>query len=267
VAVVRALSMLIAFNQLLHSSVFLGVYVPRDKQLECMGQIMLLCLQRLSPDVKARIVEGVRRGVRSSQIVKQIQDHILISVMQENNISDPQQALHMVQYGQASPQASRDYWVTVKDVQNVRAIIDSVEWKRDNDVLKSLLQWYYGDGEHVKLLMEFPEQTPGTTNGNPADPSEFNLGFSFTSSIKMARRWGNKRVIMMDSTHGTNNLGYPLTTVLVVDDHGNGHPVAWFFSSSESTASLIKFLNALLMKVNPHPSIYICVCFTVHIGH
>ena len=197
-------------------------------------------------------MEAVRRGLRNSQIVKQIQDHILISVMQENNISDPEQALEMIKDGQASPQDSRDYWVTVKDVQNERAKVDSVEWKRDDDVLKSLLQWYYGDGDHVKLLLEFPEQTPGT---NPGDLPEFNLGFSFPSSIKMARRWGNKRVIMMDSTHGTNNLGYPLTTVLVVDDHGNGHPVAWFFSSSESTASLTKFLKALLMKVTPHPSI------------
>lgn len=93
-----------------------------------------------------------------------------------------------------------------------------------------------------------PEQVNQTTfKPNPRNFTPFHLGFSFPSCIKAALKYG--RVIMMDSTHATNNQGYPMTTLLVVDDHGHGHPVAWFFSSNELAESLIRFLEEFNMEV------------------
>lgn len=58
-----------------------------------------------------------------------------------------------------------------------------------------------------------------------------------------------KDVICMDATHGTNAYDFLLITVLVVDEFGEGIPVAWAISNSEDTAHLVAFLTALKGKV------------------
>jgi hypothetical protein len=42
----------------------------------------------------------------------------------------------------------------------------------------------------------------------------------------MALKFGKNRIVLMDSTHGTNNMKCPMYTIMVVDEHGHGHPVA-----------------------------------------
>lgn len=53
----------------------------------------------------------------------------------------------------------------------------------------------------------------------------------------------------MDSTHGTNYYRFPLFTILVVDAHGNGIPVAWFFCTTENADCIAQFLDAFKKRV------------------
>ena len=46
--------------------------------------------------------------------------------------------------------------------------------------------------------------------------------------------YGHK-LICMDSTHGTNLYDFMLISILVIDDHGEGLPVAWAISNYENT--------------------------------
>jgi hypothetical protein len=176
--------------------------------------------------------------------------------MAERNISDKETAIEMIVTSGCSAPYTRDYWVTVKDVQNAANEHDMAHWKRHPDLITSLQMWWHGDKEHVNLLFEYPGM-PGTHPDNPdsnsAPSPEFIFAFSFPQSMKAARTWGKGRPIMMDSTHGTNSLGYNLTTGVVADDHGNGHPVFWAFCSNESTASLTKVLAAFDSKVGSIP--------------
>ena len=61
-------------------------------------------------------------------------------------------------------------------------------------------------------------------------------------------RYGEK-VICMDNTHGTNMYDFTLITVLIIDDHGEGIPVAWALSNRADTALLTQFLKLLKAKV------------------
>jgi len=79
--------------------------------------------------------------------------------------------------------------------------------------------------------------------------TDFNLAFTTQFGIEAALKYGHERPLIMDSTFGTNNLKFPLTTVMVVDDHNNGIPVAWLMSSSESIESVSKFLTAFRSRV------------------
>ena len=53
----------------------------------------------------------------------------------------------------------------------------------------------------------------------------------------------------MDATHRTNAYDFLLITVLVVDEFGEGIPVAWAITNSEDNAHLVAFLTALRVKV------------------
>ena len=42
-----------------------------------------------------------------------------------------------------------------------------------------------------------------------------------------------KKVICIDSTHKTTGYDFLLITVMVVDEYGEGYPVAWCLSNRE----------------------------------
>ena len=52
-------------------------------------------------------------------------------------------------------------------------------------------------------------------------------------------------IVCMDSTHGTNLYGFLLITIMVVDEHGEGLPVAWAISNKEDTYMLTEYLSAV----------------------
>ena len=53
----------------------------------------------------------------------------------------------------------------------------------------------------------------------------------------------------MDSTHGTNAYQFLLISVMVLDDYGEGIPVAWAISNKEDTTTLVQYLTAVKEQV------------------
>ena len=51
--------------------------------------------------------------------------------------------------------------------------------------------------------------------------------------------------ICRDATHGTTGYDFKLTSLLVVDEFGEGFPVAWCLSNHEDFNSMLVFLNKL----------------------
>jgi len=64
----------------------------------------------------------------------------------------------------------------------------------------------------------------------------------------MLKTFGNDKVVCIDSTHGTNAYDFSLTTVIVVDELGEGYPVAWCLSNRTDTALLTYFFQAVKEK-------------------
>ena len=59
----------------------------------------------------------------------------------------------------------------------------------------------------------------------------------------------NRRVVCVDGTHGTNGYDFMLITVIVIDEYGEGFPVAWCISNREDQLLLINFFKALRKRV------------------
>lgn len=60
--------------------------------------------------------------------------------------------------------------------------------------------------------------------------------------LECARTYMPGRVLLMDTTFGTNNLGYKLLTALVADDHGCGLPVVFAILKNENQ---VEFTHAI----------------------
>ena len=58
-----------------------------------------------------------------------------------------------------------------------------------------------------------------------------------------------KKVILMDATHGTTQYDFLLISVLVVDGHGEGIPVAWAISNKEDINIISLFLEAIHSRI------------------
>ena len=55
-----------------------------------------------------------------------------------------------------------------------------------------------------------------------------------------------KNGVCCDSTHGTNGCDFPLTTIHVIDEFGEGVPIAWCISSHEDfSISMIVFFSEI----------------------
>ncbi|GFY52804.1 c2H2-type domain-containing protein [Trichonephila inaurata madagascariensis] len=73
---------------------------------------------------------------------------------------------------------------------------------------------------------------------------DFILGIMTEAQLEFLELNG-KNKIMMDSTHGTNQYGYLLTTIMVSDDNHEGLPIAVFYSNRVSSDVLEPFLKKL----------------------
>ncbi|GFY40715.1 uncharacterized protein TNIN_490981 [Trichonephila inaurata madagascariensis] len=68
----------------------------------------------------------------------------------------------------------------------------------------------------------------------------FTLGIMTEAQLEFLELYG-KNIIKMDSTHGTNQYGYLLTTIMVSDDNHEGLPIAVFYSNRVSSDVLNHF--------------------------
>ena len=61
-------------------------------------------------------------------------------------------------------------------------------------------------------------------------------------------QYGTKGV-QVDATHGTTQYDFLLITVLVVDNHGEGLPVAWAISNKEAINAIALFFQSIYRRV------------------
>ena len=84
---------------------------------------------------------------------------------------------------------------------------------------------------------------------NAENWSLFQLAFMKNCNVADAMRFGHGRPLIMDATFGSNKEKFPLFTLLAVDDHNNGVPIAWATISQERTEAIAAFLEAVKQRV------------------
>ena len=144
----------------------------------------------------------------------------------------------------------RSHLVTKKDLHNIEQSFDLKKIERHKDDAMSVHLWVQECISHEKenpVLFYKPQgQTLAEVGTNKGlGVHDFALVLQTPLQCEMLKTCGNNQVICVDATHGTNSYDFLLLTVLVIDELGEGFPVAWCYSNKEDTAILTNFFQHL----------------------
>ena len=192
-----------------------------------------ICHLKISTKTKMCIAAKLQSGVSVDRILDDVRDEVAGTIEREHLMS--RQDIHNIQYQLNLRSIEKHH----NDHMSVSAWVAEMQDMPYNPVLV-----FKNQGE---------EQNDDNDNIGRDD---FLLAFQTEYQHDMMLKYGNK-VICLDDTHGTNVYDFNLITVLVVDDHGEGIPVAWALANQVDAAMLREFLKPLRARVGPmNPDIF-----------
>jgi len=155
---------------------------------------------------------------------------------------------------QASDSLGREHLISRQDVHNIKRQynIDGVERHKNDQT--SVCAWV----EELQLLDYNPIVTfkpQGMEKEGSLGKDDFILVIQTKFQCDMMKMFG-PALVCVDATHGTNHYDFKLVTVIVLDEFGEGVPVAWMISNKEDAVTLCEFLKALQDRTGPMTTKY-----------
>jgi hypothetical protein len=159
---------------------------------------------------------------------------------------------------------TRDMAITGKDVQNIRRKVEKASYQLADDPAMSVhlcqarnskdvfvyrpqrvAQQAAVDGRGIGLQrVGQPLRRKGKKGEERVEQLQsFHLGLCTPWQKEMLTTYG--RTSCLDSTFGSNDKAFPLFTVLVIDGHWHGIPVAWDLMSGQTTGDIVLMLRKL----------------------
>ena len=183
---------------------------------------------RLSINARLSIAGQLYHGVS--------QEHILDSI--RDNVGDELRWIHLL---------------TRKDLTNIEQSyhINTVQRHRDDAI--SVTCWVEemkrrGQDNNPVLLYK-PQTVPQPDHCDNLCDNDFIICLQTPIQASIMKHFGHRRIVCIDSTHGTNSYNFSLITVLVTDEFGEGYPVAWCLSNREDQFVLQQFFTVVKKRV------------------
>ena len=105
----------------------------------------------------------------------------------------------------------------------------------------------FKESPHNPIIL-FKTQGKQLENMENVGTDDFILVLQTQFQLDMLKANGNK-CICMDATYGVNMYAFMLISILVIDEYGEGIPVAWAITNREHTAILIQYMKAIKQKM------------------
>lgn len=146
---------------------------------------------------------------------------------------------------------NREHLVTRTDLYNIKDQynISSGSMKHKNDLysVDARIQELKELDYNPVLVYKRQGDQQGPEMDNVSD-NDFVLCLQTEFQKDMLKKFGSA-IICVDTTHGTNQYDFLLTTLLVVDEFGEGIPCAWMLSNREDVLMLMVFFQAIKDRV------------------
>ena len=152
----------------------------------------------------------------------------------------------------------RQHLIERQDLANLERAFGLHKVQRHGNDQQSVLAWISewesaNESENPVLYHKF--QGEEDKNGYDLTTDDFFLVVQTTFQRDMLTKFAGNG-ICCDSTHGTNAYDFPLTTIHVVDEFGEGIPVAWCLSSHEDFTSMVIFFSEIKKNCGPVESAF-----------
>lgn len=144
----------------------------------------------------------------------------------------------------------REHLINKQDIRNIehQFQVDGIAKHADDSQSVDLWIKEMQRGEYDPVLLYkaqgVEEVYVGQNCKDIFQKEDFAIALQTQFQKDMLQRFGNDSVCL-DSTHCTNHYSFPLTTVMVVDEFGEGIPVAYMISNREDEHILRVFFEQL----------------------
>ena len=180
---------------------------------------------RLPHETRLKIASELQHGVTMDKIMDNVRDTISHGI-------------------------NREHLVTKQDVHNIKHQYNIDGISRHPNDMTSVCAWieeFKTDPNNPVLLFK-PQGEQQPEGMDDVGTDDFILVLQTQFQLDMLKAYGHK-CICMDATYGVNLYDFMLTSVLVIDEFGEGIPVAWAITNREDTAILVQYLQSLKQKV------------------
>ena len=145
----------------------------------------------------------------------------------------------------------RIHLLTRKDIINIEGTYGLRGAQRHRDDATSVNIWVeeMKSSDISPVILYKQQGVPQPDDCDNLCDKDFVLAIQTPLQADMMKRFCNGRVVCIDGTHGTNGYDFTLITVIVIDEYGEGFPVAWCISNREDQLLLINFFTALKKRV------------------
>ena len=144
----------------------------------------------------------------------------------------------------------REHLITKQDIRNIgtQYNVDGVQ-KHTNDALsvKVWVEELTNSSDYNPILL-YKMQGMLTDELPTLEKDDFVLAVQTKFQFEMLKKFGNDTVCI-DSTHQTNHYSYLLNTLMVIDEYGEGIPVAFLISNRESSDVISVFFSSIKYRI------------------
>lgn len=142
--------------------------------------------------------------------------------------------------------------VNMKDLHNIKRDFNLFDGRKDsNDYVSVQKMVDYLQRQEDKTIRYY--RAPGSQVEADTRATGFMLVLATEFQLNMLRKCGKDATICLDSTHGTAGYGYSLTSIVVIDEFGNGMATAFCLSSNTSQVEWKTFLEVVLEAMEGVP--------------
>lgn len=146
---------------------------------------------------------------------------------------------------------NRIHLITRKDIANIQRAYGLQEAQYHKDDAISVMAWVDAMNKNTPSPVLLHKQQGQVPNSDcpSLEVSDFMLVLQTPFQAEVLNKCGPTKIICIDDTHGTNSYDFYLTTILVVDEFGEGYPTAWCLSNRTDYCVVVYFLQAVKKNV------------------
>ena len=127
----------------------------------------------------------------------------------------------------------------MKDIRNIEKSFGlNIDGQKHNDDATSVKLWV----EEMKCQ---GESNPVLLYDHNDSSDDFIIVLQSTLQAEMLKHLASQKVVCIDDTHGTNAYNFYLSSLMVIDEFGEGFVVAWSICNKNDTVVLQRFFEAI----------------------